>query len=212
MEHNDETFQEGIDPETIATLAEKGFNDTVLSDYEKRHLASQGLQEIYDIWEFEGEKIEPLQPVEMNGILDKYYPKINLSEGPSLVVSFVKSFYSIISLNDEWQINSPIFSYRHTAEDSESTCVKKLHKGSIHLEFLPVNNSTTINIMLDRKSFFSSPSYEIEMYQNGACIESVLSKELFSFSDLEFGTYTFKVIEDENVIDTFTVTVSNEEQ
>ncbi|MGA1867211.1 MAG: hypothetical protein ACMUJM_01565 [bacterium] len=84
MNKNEINKNQGIPPEKMGILSEKGLAAAKLTEEEKHYLLYGGLEELYDIWQFKKSTIPPLEAKAVDTIMNKFYRK------QSILVAIIK--------------------------------------------------------------------------------------------------------------------------
>ena len=182
--------KEGISPEKLAILAERGLKAAKLTKEEKQYLLRAGLGEFYDVCVFTEQNIPPLASEAVEGIVEKF-----LSKQPKLWIRIGRKIIEIVGLPKDWNMGSPAFAHRGE-EAKDITFHKKAGKLTLHLKIMQRDERLAdIHVLLTDDSGKDLSSFEVELLKGERCIETVSTSKnnAASLSAIELGDYLIRI-------------------
>lgn len=188
-----------IAAEKMALLAEQGLKKARLTRDEKRILADNGLDELYEIRECLRTPTLPAAPELIEKMMGSLFPKAEVGvSGTSLVdisVRLTTTAMEVIRHVFDWQLDSPAFAQRGDESDVVSF-FREAGKYTVHFQIVKGDQKrASINVRLTDKLHRGLSSFEASLFQNGQCIESVhvTRNPVASFPSVIPGDYLVKV-------------------
>lgn len=180
--------QRKILPEKMAILAEQGLKAAKLTKQEKITLLRDGLQELYELFDFTGQSIPPLEPEAVDAIMRKFFT-------PKLRMRICKKNIEVVEAPARWLMGGPAFAHR--GRDIEGVSFnRRVGKLTIHLNIKSRDERLAdIRIRITDDSGKGRSSFEVKLFKEEKCVETLSSaiNTTVSLFALERGDYLLRV-------------------
>lgn len=195
-----------ISVEKMALLAEQGLKKARLTRDEKLALVENGLDEFYNIRACIRTPTPPADPKLIEKVMTSLFPKKETgASGPSLIdisILLTSATLEVIRHVFDWQLESPAFAQRGDDPGAVSF-FREAGKYTVHFQIVKDDQKrASINVRLTGKLYQELSTFEVSLFQNDQCIESVhvTRNPVASFASIVPGDYVVKVSSKKNEI------------
>jgi hypothetical protein len=197
--------KKSITDETIAIIAEKGLRAARLNSVQTKELFNSRLPEVYALWDMAKEPVKPLEKNVVDRLMDRFFPEVAVvgAEIPSLVVRLRDVAAELIGTVSGWNIGSPVFVCRAGAESQRVMLHREIGRVTVHIEVVSrAARLADIRLCLTDESNRDATSFEVELLQNGRCIEASSGRinKTVLFRRVETGEYLLRLSDEKGEI------------